>query len=1483
MLPALHFEESIKTVICLDCKRGVVYNTRNSINNHFRPAPHHLKGDALKAIHTRFQEWPVASSHEVPYPDLDSQPVPAIPYLKVHRGWSCKHCRASLGVDLTNAKTHLRQAHHIFGGQEGRDLENCLLQTIFYERRLVQYFRVVQDDCEAENGQDPSPWIQTISHCQDGFLSSQIKVLAEIEQAETAEAQRIRSFEGHKARVIPWVKSCGFDTLLDGLDTKEIQRSWQPPTNDDDDGVLLTKTLQVTQSLLEETWRWCVDGPHCRLTRPMAVVLSQFWTEATIHSKGFRYAVGSDTKSKYFKLWLDSILCFWRVKRGHLSDQFATVNDDTEDGSDDDNTESEQGQARQAQSQLFSGTAAQIAHFQLCLEAAADEDEKALRQHVIDFNLSLIQHDLPRYRFESPVLTYCAMLAVSQNAQGWRKPGNFNSSLSGMIYCAQLWLFRQVCEAVNKDDSVSADDLLATTCQRWLRQERSTTYGIMLNWRLMLFDVARKEVSSKNATWSLDGSEVCYQGTAIRMEHISRLYDSTLARARQILDKDLLLGADRLPRMTASALYESEHRTDIGWWFGMDPRNAAVLQDREKQLIEHIHATEALRDMFLLENGEWRPSAVRLYKHRFQEELECLFVLIQILVPPLRGPELLSMTMWNTEKLRSVLLKYALVMLYTTYHKGQAQWGSYKDNIRFATEAVGNLLLDIMVYVLPLLKIFEWLEGRLLSPFLFSRDGKVWNENGLTRIMRKLCALAEVPLLSESHLRQLCASIIKIKFNRDQRCFQAFTQDQDIEDGELNENDGEHEDVAALARMSNHTVRTHNRAYANETGLIGANVWDGLIKQAHRACMLWAIFFGYRASDSSLTGSNKRGRAETQGETSRPMLKKIAMSIPHRHRHWTGHALLEQARRLYGDDKLQWRCDEQERAMCAIANRQMEVLVVMATGGGKSLLFQLLCCLPGARTTVLIVPLVVLTLDLLRRCRDLGIECEQWRENHEARVPLVLMSVEAAVSEDGRAYLYRLHYAEQLDLIGIDECHLPLIASEYRRYMSDLPLLRSIPVPFLYLTATLPPPKQKELLQQHHLSQVTEIRASTRRHNISYRVHRLDSDTSRMLEHAVEFIQAQKQLCIPADSCQHKIIIFTRTISEANSLASLLQCDSYHSQIESVEDKARIIARWSDTRGPTFLVGTSGLGAGLDYPHVRSVIHLNEPDGLMEFIQESGRAGRDGAGALSTVLLRRQWRGVGGSDANKSALYQFLQTTTCRRLSIDKYMDGEGTEASCDKDSNEEICDVCAASESVYTVSEGRTSDERRDEPGDGNGLQRLDITTATGPRLLLREQQREQLEMRDYIENLVAMQGQCVMCRIRRLAWQHDFNACRQVQKWEFINAKRDVMQVTKGRWIKKYLACFLCAQPQSICSPDHGARCVYKDLVMPAVFGVYLEEQQGMDWLQEEFGVRHKGPVALLQWAGQADRFAGEPCVKGVKVLAQLMRRWDVQLSGK
>ena len=296
--------------------------------------------------------------------------------------------------------------------------------------------------------------------------------------------------------------------------------------------------------------------------------------------------------------------------------------------------------------------------------------------------------------------------------------------------------------------------------------------------------------------------------------------------------------------------------------------------------------------------------------------------------------------------------------------------------------------------------------------------------------------------------RHIAASIIKVKFAGEKEVFGVEEADSDSDNPD--HDDGEHEDVAALARMSNNSVRIHDRAYANATGFPVANVWDGLIKRAYRASLLWATFFGFgeeRKKDPLMASRRQRDEADD----GRGVVKRVAMTLPTPRHHWSGPALLREARQLLQDNRLQRRCPEQEQAISTIASDAPEVLAVMATGAGKSLLFQLGCSLTGARTTVLVVPLVCLRLDLWDHCQRMGINCDEWQPGSRTQAALVFVGVEHAGEGTFFQYLYELHQARQLDRVVIDKCHPVLTAASYRRAMSKLVALRAIPVQFVYL------------------------------------------------------------------------------------------------------------------------------------------------------------------------------------------------------------------------------------------------------------------------------------------------------------------------------------------------------------------------------------------------------------------------------------------------
>ncbi|ODQ51291.1 hypothetical protein SAICODRAFT_26733 [Saitoella complicata NRRL Y-17804] len=137
------------------------------------------------------------------------------------------------------------------------------------------------------------------------------------------------------------------------------------------------------------------------------------------------------------------------------------------------------------------------------------------------------------------------------------------------------------------------DEILRRLCRRWKRQERSTTSGIVHNWRLMLFNLGKKEVSSKATTRSLEGSEVGYQGTTTSMEQIPRLYHRTQQGVRLIMDRDLVLGAAYPLRMSGTVLQEAEHRHKLNWWLS---RKDEMLRGHHELLIKHVRTTLPLRE-----------------------------------------------------------------------------------------------------------------------------------------------------------------------------------------------------------------------------------------------------------------------------------------------------------------------------------------------------------------------------------------------------------------------------------------------------------------------------------------------------------------------------------------------------------------------------------------------------------------------------------------------------------------------------------------------------------------------------------------------------------------------------------------------------------------------------------------------------------------------------------------------------------------------
>ena len=344
-------------------------------------------------------------------------------------------------------------------------------------------------------------------------------------------------------------------------------------------------------------------------------------------------------------------------------------------------------------------------------------------------------------------------------------------------------------------------------------------------------------------------------------------------------------------------------------------------------------------------------------------------------------------------------------------------------------------------------------------------------------------------------------------------------------------------------------------------------------------------------------------------------------------------------KQVFGENAM-FRSPEQAEALIAVVRKEGPLVVVLPTGGGKSLLFMLPSLLSQAHITVVVIPFVALQHDLVQRCQQQDISCQIWRQNLIIKKGLVVVSVEQAVGNDFLGWARHLLEQQQLDRIIIDECHLALIATGYRKKLISLKKITALSCSLLLLTATLPPSYEEKLYQELLLPHARVIRARTDQINIEYRVVKCE-------EQLIEMTVVKECLDAVAgfESDTDKGIVYCRTRWQCDKVAEILQCRSYHSQ---TDNQLQVFTEWQNNKEQSFIVATGALGVGVDIENIRIVIHMGLPYGMVDFAQESGRAGRDGKSAMAVVVVQQNeilpdWN----TSEDEVAILEFINTKEC--------------------------------------------------------------------------------------------------------------------------------------------------------------------------------------------------------------------------------------------
>ena len=1427
------------------------------------------------------REYLATEPTQVVYPKPKDGPVQGLPVWRdgfrcdsvEEHGVSCdfvcrtiyriqQHCKVQHGWVNAQRRGGDKRAQHLHSPNKLWETD-VACQQFFRVPGWKRYFQV--DAGSSSEGVPRQPARGSVEDKRRQFFQTQEQRVEEAQRDAADRARRVQGFADHRSTVVPWLRETGIADHIRGLSKDEIRTAIALPEQGREP--ILHDIIRELDSLLHEAHGWCFDGPDCLLTWPCRVVLSRFQSslvETTGKTRAFDPYKESASLKAYFTLAKRCLAYFARVAAGE--DYHFTRDDGGDVATPEDVIEVTEQQLK-AWHDVCKSTRRK--------QATAGVDDAQLRDGLIELWMLLVCHETGARRYRSPLVSFCAMLSIKPSTLGWMQPGDFNSNLSKIIWVVQLLLFYDSARKERQGQGETLQ-LVKQRCESYLQQTVEAPMGEILRWRLLLFHVSKNSVGHRHAEWDETEQVLTFEDTELHMHQIPTLLVTEYRECERLLRHDLLLGSTEIHRMHSWALKDNASVDVVDWNFTQHRDNVPVLCGSDRALLRAIATSPTLCRLFLTDDDQastgltWRDAAVASYEGSVQEFLKRLCTLVHISGgQPLRENEFFSMTWRNTQRQRSITIRHEKVMVHTTYHKGQQQTGAYKDNIRFLAHPVGDLLLDYIVYVLPLRQVFHRQSSpkALTSPFLWESGGHVWPAGHLSRSLQESSARARIPRLHVSNWRQMSVAIVKTKFATQIACFEADNEDEDAEEMES--------DIRAMTKQRNHKTRTVNRAYANHISANFGNVWDGLVRTGLRASTLWQDFWGV---DTILC--RKR---HYQTDSGPRLVKRLATGLYRPRKPWSADALLGGIQRLYGAEDVAWKSTEQERALSAVMSWTEQVVAILPTGAGKSMLFMLPCTLPDAEITVLVVPLVSLRGDLIRRLRDLQIDHIEWQPGERRESGLVLVSVEAAATKDFMGWARTLVARQKLDRIVIDECHLTVTAAAYRQSIEDLAAIRSLRTQFVYLTATLPPSMQREFEERNHLIRPTVIRASSNRPNIFYMVRKAIGGAGSLLEQAATEAQDAWTRSGLFEEGRDKIILYVRTRREAEELAGLLRCNAYTARSGSAMEKSEIVRGWTQSAGQPFMVATSAFAEGFDYPHIRMVINVNEPDSIVLFAQESGRAGRDGERAYSLVLLPSTWKTsyIGdvdsenlfpatrdislGKQRERGAMHKYLTGRQCFRTSLSEHLDMPEQRRWCM--GADVPCDVCK---------------EPHDGPiGQYEDTVQSDISNApfTGADLIQLHRQKEYFELAKYLEDLASVRGICLLCRTVGVNWDHEFAACSRRHSVFHERKRACHRHEARGkRWLRPYTACFWCLNPQSVCeraNPDsdhHASSCEQRDVVLPLCYGIF-HNAGGATWLHENFGRVFDDVERFFDWLGEESCFGGGKAIQAVRVAAKAL----------
>jgi superfamily II DNA helicase RecQ len=958
------------------------------------------------------------------------------------------------------------------------------------------------------------------------------------------------------------------------------------------------------------------------------------------------------------------------------------------------------------------------------INSSKDKISLEIKDKLIELLILIFVNKTDLYIFDSSINCFFACKSIRENNLSIRDTLDLSQYYSRFIYCSQLIVIEYSFREILKNQAISLVMVIQDFMSNHFVNSSQTALGEILLNRSYCFRVNKELSSFSRVVISSRFKEtLSYKKVTISVDNLRDMFKELVSTSYTLLVEKLLLNISsrEYKEVTLDEFSKVEDRdntTPYKCFKDFHPNSSKF----DSFISNKVLDTPSLRNrFFILKNNILILNSSKVkeyYKDILEFKKLCLILIYLLSGLPLRGTELVSLRYKNSVKdPREMFLDIGshLFILNISKYKGGHISERQASSIRYLPEPVSNIFLLYIVLVDPFIEFLNISSSvsssKVLSPYYFYFNKKPLESRDLSLKLTSFSTISIGQKIGIQTYRQLIVGIIR-EFMGENLNRETLT---------LEEDESSLDTSNIKASQMNHSLRTDELHYARSSKTF-SNVRGDLQLKYLQFCLRFFDFFKLSTLNPSnnifinnLVIKTKVERENTLSKANSLALRycrsiEASVSLVKKHSRQVSsissslsqervvkklrtidlHSISSQTsssnllasllKEFLGDSLAKYKIIEQELLVKSILLKIPYILGVLPTSSGKSLTYLLTASLSISKITIVIVPLVGLKRDILRRAREFNIPCSILEDNLEYST-LTLVSIETIIKASFISSLNSLIEEERVDRIILDEFHLLDTSSSYRGIMYRFKELLVKRVQFVFLTGTLPLSIEERLLSQLALKDLAIIRARCSRNNICYQAKAYTSlrreDRIFEIKEYIEEFQTNE-----FKTSKDKVIIFCPSFYTIDYIASALNCSRYSSESTDLE-KEEVLDRFFNSEEDFYsiLVTSSGLEEGLDYPCIRLVVYIDYCHSFIGFIQGSSRGGRDSLASTSIFFYSKGEELSRKEESREQGLFRdYLGELVCRRRVIDLYIDEEFIEQ-C---SIEQVsCDLCIQREKV--------------------------------------------------------------------------------------------------------------------------------------------------------------------------------------------------------